>query len=96
MAQKTRREAERKRGVEENKKKKRMLEYLQQLQNKVLAEDAEGSQIMGSKYKEILLEDDRDCRPFKKVKGKQLVRYHRKIGVKIGNANLCEKYMYAR
>ena len=96
MAQKTKKEAERRRVVEEKKKKKRMLEYLQQLQNEVLAENAKGSQIMGSKYKKVFLKDDRDCRPSKKAKGKQPARYRREIGIKIGDANLCERCMYAR
>ena len=37
---KTRKEAERRRVVEEKEKKERTLEYLQQLQNKVLEEEA--------------------------------------------------------
>jgi len=40
-----------------------------------LLEGAEGSQIVGSKHKEVLLEDDVDCQPSKKTKGKQLARY---------------------
>jgi len=71
MAQKARREAEKKaqkeaerqRVAEEEEKKKRILEYLQQLQNKVLEEEAtlleeaEGYQVVGSKYKEIVTRD---------------------------------------
>jgi len=63
MAQKTRREAEakakketkRQRVVKEEKRKKRTMEYLQQLRNEVLEEEAtlleetEGSQVVGSK-----------------------------------------------
>ena len=41
----------------EEKKKKKTLEYLQQLWDEVLVEDVEGSQIMGSKYKKILQEE---------------------------------------
>ena len=61
------REKAKRRITEEKKKKKRTLEYLQQLWDKVLVEDAvllegaEGSQIMKSKYKEVSLEDDRNC-----------------------------------
>ncbi len=67
MAQKARRKAEKKAREEAKKqkvkekelKKKRMLEYLQQLQDEVLKEKAtllegaEGSQAVGSKHKEI-------------------------------------------
>jgi len=69
--------------VEKKKKKKkeRTLEYLQQLQNKVLEEEvallegAKESQIMEPKYKEAFLRDNMDCQPFKKAKGKQPARY---------------------
>ena len=84
MAQKTRKkveakakkEAEKRRIAEKKKKKKRTLEYLQQLQNKMLAEDAtflestKRFQIVGSKYKKILPENNRDRQPFKKAKRK--------------------------
>jgi len=58
-----RRQGEKQRLVEEEKKKKQ-LEYLQQLQDKVLVEnnvlleDTEGSQIIGSKYKEVVSRDE--------------------------------------
>ena len=52
MEAKAREEAER-RIAEEKKKKKRILEYLQQLWDEMLAEDAERSQIVGSKCKEV-------------------------------------------
>jgi len=80
-AHKTKKKAERRRIAEEEKKKKRTLEYLQQLWDKVLEEDttllegAEGSWIVGLERKEISLENDADCWPFKKAKGKQPVRY---------------------
>jgi len=57
------------------------LEYLQQLQDKVLEEnttlleDAEESQIARPKYKKTPLENDADYWPSKKAKGKQLVMY---------------------
>ena len=67
MAQKARREveekiwekAERQRVAEEKKRKRRTMEYLQWLQDKVLEkevallEEVEGSQIVGSKFKEV-------------------------------------------
>jgi len=67
MAQKARREAEakakeeaeRQRVAKEEERKKRMMEYLQWLQDEVLEEEAtllegaEGSQVMGSKHKKV-------------------------------------------
>jgi len=67
VAQKARREAEakakeeakRQRVAEEEERKKRTMEYLQQLWDKVLEEEAallegaEGSQVVGSKHKEV-------------------------------------------
>ena len=72
IAQKARRKAEKKarekakrQKIEEKKlKKKRILEYLQQLQDEILEEKAilleraEGSQVMGSKHKEITAGDE--------------------------------------
>ena len=58
----TRKEAKRKRLVEEKKKRKK-LEYIQQLQDKMIAENttllegANESQIAKSKYKEVTSED---------------------------------------
>jgi len=84
---KAREEAKKKRITE--KKKKKILKYLQQPQDKILAENAtllesaEESQITGSKYKEVTLEDDRDCQPSKKAKETQPARYHRDIRVKM-------------
>ena len=78
---KAREEAERRRVVEEKEKRKRTLEYFQQLWNEVLEEDtillegAERFQIVGPKHKKVPLRDDVDCQPFKKAKGKQLARY---------------------
>jgi len=52
-----------------------MLEYLQQLWNKVLEEEstllesAEGFQVTGSKCKEIISRDEERQQPSKKVKG---------------------------
>jgi len=71
VAQKARREAEvkakkeakRQRVVEEEERKKRMMEYLQWLRDEVLEEEAtllegaEGSQVVGSKCKEVAAGD---------------------------------------
>ena len=64
VEEKDKKEAERQRVAEKKKKKKkRTLEYLQQLQDKILEEEAalleraEGSQVMGSKYKEVAAGD---------------------------------------
>jgi len=72
VAQKARREAEekvweeaeRQRVVEEEERKRRMVEYLQRLWDKVLEEEAalleraEGSQVAGSKCKEVTARDE--------------------------------------
>jgi len=87
--------------VEEKEKKKRTLEYFQQLWDKVLEEDtillkdAEGSQIMGSKCKEASLEDNVDRQPSKKAKEKQPVRYYGDNGVKMGSANPFDQCVHA-
>jgi len=67
-AQKARREAEakRQRVMEEEERKKRTIEYLQRLRDKVLEEEAtllegaEGSQVMGSKHKEVATGDEEE------------------------------------
>jgi len=41
----------------------------------ILLESAEGSQIIESKYKKALLENNVNHRPSKKAKGKQPARY---------------------
>ena len=62
--------------MKEKKKKKRMLEYFQQLWNKVLEEEAvllksiEGFQIMEFKCKKVTAEDEERQQPSKKAKGK--------------------------
>ena len=72
MAQKARREVEakakeeteRQRVVKEEERKKRTMEYLQQLWDEVLEEEAalleraEGSQVTGSKHKEVTARDE--------------------------------------
>jgi len=60
------REKAKKRRITEEKKKKKTLEYLQQLWDEVLAEDATllegtgGSQIIGIKYREITLGNEKE------------------------------------
>ena len=72
MAQKARREveektkekAEKQKVAEEKERKRRMVEYFQQLWDKMLEEEAalleraEGSQVAGSKRKEIIARDE--------------------------------------
>ena len=84
MAQKARREAEtkakeeaeRQRVVEKEERKKKTMEYLQHLWDDVLEkeatllEEAEGSQVMGSKQKEVAAGDEEGQRPPKKARGK--------------------------
>jgi len=95
-------EAERQRVAEEEKRKRRMVEYLQQLQDKVLEEEAtllegaEGSQVTGSKCKEVVTGDEEGQWPFKKARGKQPGKYRRGAIVKIGDANLCERCVSTR
>jgi len=107
MAQKARREVEEKARKEAKrqrvvKKKKRILEYLQQLQDKVLEkeavllEGAEGSQVAGSKCKEITAGDKERQWPSKKAKGRQQEKYCRGSTVKMRGANPCERCMSPR
>ena len=64
VEEKVHEEAERQRVAEEEERKKRMVEYLQWLQDKVLEEEAallegaEGSQVAGSKCKEVAARDE--------------------------------------
>jgi len=79
-----------------------MLEYLQQLQDKVLEEEAillegaEGSQVMGSKCKEVTTRDKDVQWPSKKARGKQPGKYHGDATVKMESANLCERCVSTR
>ena len=74
------------------------MEYIQRLWNEVIAEDAtllegsEGSQVAGSKYKEVTSRDEKGYQPPKKAKGK----YYGDDTVKIEIANLCERYVHTR
>ena len=86
VEEKAQEEAKRQRVIEEEKRKKRIVEYLQQLWDKVLEEEAallkgaEGSQVVGSKRKEVAAGDEKRQRPSKKARG----RYHRGAAVKMG------------
>ena len=108
-AQKTRREVEakakeeaKKQRLTEEEKKRKRLEYICQLQNKVLVEDAallegaEGSQIIGSKYKEIASRDEKEQWSPKKAKGKQSEKYYRDTTIKMGDTNSCKRCVSAR
>jgi len=98
---KMREEVKKQRIVEEEEKKKWM-EYLQQLWDKVLVEDATflestgDSQVTGTKHKEVNSEDKEEQWPSKKAKGKKLEKYHGDAKVKIGGANPCERCVCAR
>jgi len=109
-AQKARREAEakakeeakRQRVAEEEERKKRTREYLQQLWDKVLEEEAalleraEGSQITGSKHKEVTAGDGEEQWPSKKARGKQTGKYCGGAAVKMGGSISCERCVCAR
>ena len=94
-------EAERQRVVEEEERKKRTREYLQRLRDEVLEEEAtllegaEGSQVAGSKHKEVTTGDEEEQRPSKKARGKQLEKYRGGAAVKMGGSNPCERCVCA-
>ena len=73
------------------------MEYLQQLRDEVLEEEAallegaEGSQIMGSKHKEVTAGDEEVQQPFKKARGKQLEKYRSGATVKMGGTTPYER-----
>ena len=97
MEARAKEEAKRQRVVEEEERKKRTREYLQQLWDKVLEEEAallegaEGSQVMGSKRKEVTAGDEEEQWPSKKARGK----YHRGVAVKMRGSNPCERCVCA-
>jgi len=88
--------------VEEEERKRRTMEYLQRLRDEVLEEKAillegaEGSQVVGSKCKEVAAGDKEGQRLFKKARGKQPGKYHRGAAVKMGGSNPCERCVCAR
>ena len=98
---KAKKEAERQRVAEEEKRKKRMMEYLQRLRDEVLEEEAtlleeaERSQVVGSKYIEVAARNEEIQQPSKKARGKQPGKYRRGAAVKMGGSNLCERCVYA-
>ena len=98
---KAKEEAERQRVAEEEERKKRTMEYLQQLQDKVLEEEAallegaEESQVVGSKRKEVAAGDEEEQWPSKKARGKQPGKYRGGATVKMGGSNPCERCVCA-
>jgi len=94
---KAKEEAERQRVAEKEERKKRMMEYLQQLRDEVLEEEAtllegtEGSQVAGSKCKEVTAGDEEEQRPPKKARGKQPGKYCGGAAVKMGGSNPYER-----
>ena len=94
-------EAERQRVVEEEERKKRTMEYLQRLRDEVLEEEAgllegaKGSQVAGSKRKEVATGGEEEQRSSKKARGKQLGKYRGGAAVKMGGANPCERCVSA-
>ena len=99
---KAKEEAERQMVAEEEERKKRTVEYLQRLRDKVLEEEAtllegaEGSQVAGSKRKEIAAGGEEEQRPSKKARGKQPGKYRRGTAVKMGGSNPCERCVCTR
>jgi len=91
-------EAERQRVVEKEKRKKKTIEYLQQLWDEVLEEEAallekaEGSQVAGSKYKKITAGDKEEQWPSKKARRK----YCRGATAKMRSTNTCERCVSTR
>jgi len=61
----------------------------------VLLEGAEGSQVAGSKHKEIAAGDEEVQRPSKKARRKQPGKYRRGVAVKMRGANLCKRCVSA-
>ena len=100
VAQKARREAEAKAKKEAKKQriveKKKKLEYIQQLQDKMLEKEAKESQIVGSKHKKIVAGDEERQQPSKKAKEKQQGKYCGGATVKIEGANHYERCMSTR
>ena len=105
VAQKARKEVEAKAKEEAEKwriAKKKKLEYIQQLWDKMLEEEvtllegAKGSQVMGSKCKEVAIRDEKGQRPSKKTRGMQPGKYCGDATVKMRSSNPCERCVRAR
>ena len=62
----------------------------------ILLEGAEGSQVAGSKCKEVAIGDEEEQWPSKKAREKQPGKYHRGAAVKMGGATPCERCVCAR
>jgi len=56
-----------------------------------LLKGAKGSQVVGSKCKEVTTGDKEVQRPSKKARGKQLGKYHGGTAVKMGDSNPCKR-----
>jgi len=56
-----------------------------------LLKEAEGSQITGSKHKEVTAGNEEGQQPSKKARGKQPGKYCRDATVKMGGSNSCER-----
>ena len=78
------------------------MEYLQWLRDEVLEEEAtllegaEGSQVTGSKHKEVAAGDEEEQWPSKKAREKQPGTYCGGATVKIGGSNPCERCVCTR
>ena len=62
----------------------------------MIAESAEGFQVVGSKYKEAAFRDKKRQWLSKKARKKQPRKYYRGTAVKMGDANLCKRCVSAR
>jgi len=62
----------------------------------VLLENAEGSQVVESKYKEVTTRNKKRQRPSKKAKEKQQGKYCRNTTIKMGDANPYERCVSTR
>ena len=61
-----------------------------------LLEGAEGSQVAGSKRKEVATGGEEEQRPSKKARGKQPGKYRGGATVKMGGSNPCERCVCTR
>ena len=61
-----------------------------------LLEGAEGSQVAGSKCKEVTAGDEEEQQPSKKTREKQLGKYCGGATVRIGGSNPCERCVCTR
>jgi len=58
-----------------------------------LLEGAEGSQVVGSKHKEVATGDEEVQQPSKKARGKQLGKYCGGTTAKMRGSNPCKRYV---